>query len=58
MRILLTGGAEFTGSYMAENLLAREHEMAVVDNLSWERRENLPEGVRFYQLDVRSDTQK
>ena len=34
MRILLTGGAGFIGSYLAESLLNDGHEVTVVDNLS------------------------
>jgi UDP-glucose 4-epimerase len=54
MRVLLTGGAGFIGSHVAEHLLACGHEVAVVDDLSSGRRENLPEGVQFYELDIRS----
>jgi UDP-glucose 4-epimerase len=54
VRILLTGGAGFIGSHVAELLLARGHEVAVVDDLSSGRRENLPDGVRFYEEDIRS----
>jgi UDP-glucose 4-epimerase len=54
MKVLLTGGAGFIGSHVAEQLLARGHEVAVVDNLSSGKRENLAEGARFYEMDVRS----
>jgi UDP-glucose 4-epimerase len=54
MKVLLTGGAGFIGSHVAEQLLARGHEVAVVDNLASGKRENLPEGARFYEMDVRS----
>ncbi|HZG63667.1 MAG TPA: NAD-dependent epimerase/dehydratase family protein, partial [Rubrobacteraceae bacterium] len=54
MRVLLTGGAGFIGSHVAEHLLARGHEVAVVDDLSSGRRENLPEGARFFEADIRS----
>ncbi|TCJ15255.1 SDR family oxidoreductase [Rubrobacter taiwanensis] len=53
MRVLLTGGAGFIGSHVAERLLERGHEVAVVDDLSSGRLENLPEGVLFHELDVR-----
>ncbi len=55
MRILLTGGAGFIGSYVAEYLLAHDHEVAVLDDLSTGRRENVPDGARFYKLDIRSE---
>src|SRR5215210_8776486 len=58
MRILLTGGTGFIGSHVAEHLVAGGHEVAVVDNLSSGRLENLPEGVRFYELDIRSGCDK
>ena len=54
MRILVTGGAGFIGSHIAERLLARGHEVAIVDNLSSGKRENVPGGARFYEADVRS----
>src|SRR5215217_2073017 len=54
MRVLLTGGAGFIGSHVAERMLGRGHEVAVVDDLSSGKRENVPEGARFYKADVRS----
>ena len=53
MRILLTGGAGFIGSHVADLLLARGHEVAVVDDLSSGRRENVPEEAIFYEGDIR-----
>ena len=54
MRILLTGGAGFIGSHVADHLLASDHEVVVVDNLSSGKRENVPDGVRLFIEDVRS----
>jgi UDP-glucose 4-epimerase len=54
MRVLLTGGAGFIGSHVAEALLERGHEVAVVDDLSSGKRENVPEGAVFYEADVRA----
>jgi UDP-glucose 4-epimerase len=53
MRVLLTGGAGFIGSHIAEQLLARGHEVTVVDDLSSGKRGNVPGGARFYEKDVR-----
>ena len=53
MRILLTGGAGFIGSHVADHLLEHGHEVAVVDNLSSGKRENLPEGAAFFEEDIR-----
>jgi UDP-glucose 4-epimerase len=54
MRVLLSGGAGFIGSHVAESLLERGHEVAVVDDLSSGKRENIPEGARFYETDIRA----
>ena len=54
MRVLLTGGAGFIGSHVAERLIARGHEVIVVDDLSSGRRENVPAGARFCKEDVLS----
>ncbi len=53
MRILVTGGAGFIGSHVAERYLSAGWKVAVVDNLSSGRRDNVPEGAAFYELDVR-----
>ncbi len=41
MRILITGGAGFIGSHLAERLLGEGHHVAVIDNLSTGRLENI-----------------
>jgi len=53
--VLVTGGAGFIGSHVAEAYLARGWAVTVVDNLSSGKRENLPEGVEFAELDVRDE---
>jgi UDP-glucose 4-epimerase len=53
VRVLLTGGAGFIGSHVADQLLARGHDVTVVDDLSTGKRENVPEGALFYELDIR-----
>ncbi len=55
MRILVTGGAGFIGSHLADGLLAAGHEVAVLDNLSHGHRDFLAPVVRLYQLDLRRD---
>jgi UDP-glucose 4-epimerase len=54
MRVLLSGGAGFIGSHVAEALLGRHHEVAIVDDLSSGKRENIPEGAHLYEADIRS----
>jgi UDP-glucose 4-epimerase len=41
MKILITGGAGFIGSHLAEKLLGEGHEVHVIDNLSTGRLENI-----------------
>jgi UDP-glucose 4-epimerase len=53
-RILITGGAGFIGSTIADLFLASGWEVAVLDDLSSGKRENVPERARFYPCDVRS----
>lgn len=53
MRVLVTGGAGFIGSHIVEDLLARGMEVAVLDNLATGKRENVPEGVPLFQVDLR-----
>ncbi|MCS6896184.1 MAG: NAD-dependent epimerase/dehydratase family protein [Bacteroidia bacterium] len=52
MRILVTGGAGFIGSHLVEALLD-SHSVSVIDNLSTGRRENLPDQVPLFQIDLR-----
>jgi len=51
-RVLVTGGAGFIGSHLCEALLDEEYAVTVVDNLSTGKKENVPEGVEFQQLDI------
>jgi UDP-glucose 4-epimerase len=45
MRILITGGAGFIGSHVADALIDAGHEVAVVDNFSTGKKENIPKAV-------------
>lgn len=56
MRILVTGGAGFIGSHVADACVAAGHEVMVLDNLSSGRKENVPPAARFVLCDVSSDT--
>lgn len=52
MRILVTGGAGFIGSHVAQAYVKAGHEVAVVDNLSSGKRENLPPNCAFHEVDL------
>jgi UDP-glucose 4-epimerase len=53
VRAVVTGGAGFIGSHLVDALLAWGDEVHVVDNLSSGRRELVPDGAGFTELDVR-----
>lgn len=54
MKILVTGGAGFIGSHVADALLAAGHEVMILDDLSTGRRANLPARASFLEGDVRN----
>lgn len=47
--VLVTGGAGFIGSHVAEKLVARGYDVSIVDNLSGGYIENIPQGCDFYK---------
>ena len=50
--LLVTGGAGFIGSHLSERLLQRGYRVRVLDNLSFGRREWVPEGAEFIEGDI------
>ncbi len=52
-RILVTGGAGFIGSHVVDAFVAAGHAVAVLDNLSTGKMENLNPAARFYRADLR-----
>ena len=52
--VLVTGGAGFIGSHVADVFLARDYTVEVLDNFSSGRRENLDPRVRVHEHDIRS----
>jgi UDP-glucose 4-epimerase len=53
--VLVTGGAGFIGSHVADAFLAAGDEVTVIDNLSRGRPQNVPRSAEFRQLDVGSE---
>jgi UDP-glucose 4-epimerase len=51
-RVLVTGGAGFIGSHMAELLLQRGYQVRIVDNLISGNRAWIPAGVEFFEGDI------
>jgi UDP-glucose 4-epimerase len=52
LKILVTGGAGFIGSHIAEAYLAAGHQVAVVDDLSTGFRHNVPAAAEFHQAGI------
>ena len=52
--VLVTGGAGFIGSHLADALLADGHRVVVLDNLSSGKRERVPAAARFVNGDLRT----
>jgi UDP-glucose 4-epimerase len=55
LNILITGGAGFIGSHIADAYIAEGHNVIIVDNLSGGVLENINPKAKFYQLDIRSE---
>ena len=51
-KAVVTGGAGFIGSHITDALLAEGYEVHVIDNLSGGKREQVPAGAVFHELDV------
>ncbi len=55
MKILVTGGAGFIGSHVAEAFVNEGHDVLIMDDLSSGRVENVPRGARLEVVDIRSE---
>lgn len=56
MKILVTGGAGFIGSHIADRYLELGHEVLIVDNLSTGFKTNVPSRAKFFETDIRDYT--
>jgi UDP-glucose 4-epimerase len=52
MKIIVTGGAGFIGSNIVDALIKEGHKVAVVDNLSTGREENVNASAQFFNADI------
>ena len=52
-RALVTGGAGFIGSHVAEHYLENGYAVTIVDDLSSGRRQNVPAAATFVEADIR-----
>ncbi|HKR08037.1 MAG TPA: NAD-dependent epimerase/dehydratase family protein [Gemmatimonadaceae bacterium] len=53
-KALVTGGAGFIGSHVADLFLEKGYALDIVDDLSTGKRQNIPERARFYEMGVNS----
>ncbi|MFZ3086075.1 MAG: NAD-dependent epimerase/dehydratase family protein, partial [Candidatus Hydromicrobium sp.] len=52
MKVLITGGAGFIGSNVADGLLKKNYKVVIVDDLSNGKKENIPKEAVFYKCDI------
>jgi UDP-glucose 4-epimerase len=57
VRILVTGGAGFIGSHVVDAYITAGHQVAVLDNFSGGREENLNPAAEVHRVDVREQAQ-
>lgn len=55
MKILVTGGAGFIGSHVADGFIEEDHDVHIVDNFETGREENVPDAATLHRLDVRDE---
>ena len=53
--VLVTGGAGFIASHVAEGYLERGWSVTIVDDLSSGKKENVPAGAYFVEMDICDD---
>jgi len=56
MKILVTGGAGFIGSHVADAYIAQGYDVTIVDDLSSGSRENVNPKARFHELNIQDPT--
>ena len=57
MNVLITGGAGYIGSTVANLFLDKKHKVSIIDNLSTGKKNNIPKRSIFYKCDI-SDKKK
>jgi nucleoside-diphosphate-sugar epimerase len=53
-KCLVTGGAGFIGSNLADELIRRGHEVIIIDNLTTGKAENVNPEAEFHKVDIRN----
>lgn len=55
MKILITGGAGFIASHIADTYIKHGHRVVIIDNLSSGRKEFINPRAKFYKVDIRDE---
>ncbi|MEO0255390.1 MAG: NAD-dependent epimerase/dehydratase family protein [candidate division WOR-3 bacterium] len=55
MRVIVTGGAGFIGSYISELYLNMGYKVLIIDNLSTGKKENIPEKADFENVSIEDE---
>lgn len=55
MKILITGGAGFIASHIADRLIEEGHEVHIMDSMIGGFERNIPEKAIFHEVDIRDD---
>ena len=53
MKVLITGGAGFIGSHVADLLVSKDFDVTILDNLSSGSKSNLPANIHLKEADIR-----
>ncbi|MEH6948235.1 NAD-dependent epimerase/dehydratase family protein [Bacillus sp. JJ634] len=52
-KVIVTGGAGFIGSHIVDELINKNYQVAVIDNLITGNKSNLRDNVPFYHIDIK-----
>jgi len=52
MKIIVTGGAGFIGSHLADKLIENNHQVLILDDLSTGKKENINKKAEFIEIDI------
>jgi UDP-glucose 4-epimerase len=56
MRMLVTGGAGFIGSHLVDALVAQDHQVSIIDDLSHGTEKNINQKAKLYKMDICSES--
>src|SRR5690349_991528 len=56
MKVLVTGGAGYIGSFMVKSLVGDNHEVTVIDNLERGSEDRVDKSAKFIKLDIRDES--